>query len=217
MIRITMNKSAFVLLIISCVFMLTTCQFRGCDKEKTNTAETSDTIFLNQWRREKSEKINLIKSYELRITGMQQTADGLRNQITENKQSISGLRFKVKYFEDQLRNTLGSTDSSRQGISFLDSLSIAQNGSDSACDETIHNLERLVCNRDSVIDAHRHMEQSFKEIQQRDLLNTEYLTQQLNDAVKRNRRKTRQNKFLAGGLLLLTGISTSLLVTQHLK
>lgn len=217
MIRITMNKSAFALLILSCVFILTTCQFKGCDKESKLVSETPDTLFLNQWRKEKKEKADMILSYESRIAFMRSSSDSLREEVAQKKQSIVGLRFKVNYFEERLRNTISASDTSFQTVSLLDSLSISQNQSDSACDETIHSLEKLVCNRDSVIAFHQVIESNLKDLQQRDKVDTEYLTERLNDALKMNRRKTIQNKVLAGGLLLLSGISTSLLVTQQLK
>lgn len=217
MIRITMNKSAFVLLILSCVFMLATCQFKGCDKESKSISETPDTLFLNQWRKEKKEKADMILSYESRIALMRSSSDSLRKEVHQKKQSIVGLRFKVNYFEQQLRNTISASDTSFQTVSLLDSLFLSQNQSDSACDETIHSLEKLVSNRDSVIAFHQVIESNLKDLQQRDKIDTEYLTERLNDALKLNRRKTIQNKVLAGGLLLLSGISTSLLVTQQLK
>jgi len=212
-----MNKSAFVLLILSCVFMLATCQFKGCDKESKSISETPDTLFLNQWRKEKKEKADMILSYESRIAFMRSASDSLRKEVDRKKQSIVGLRFKAKYFEQQLRNTISASDSSYQTVSLLDSLSFSQNQSDSACDETIHSLEKLVGNRDSVIAFHQIIESNLKDLQQRDKVDTEYLTERLNDALKLNRRKAIQNKVLAGGLLLLSGISTSLLVTQQLK
>lgn len=217
MIRITMNKSAFILLILSCVFMLATCQFKGCGKDSKSISETPDTLFLNQWRKEKKEKADIILSYESRIALMRSSSDSLRKEVDRKKQSIAGLRFKVNYFEQQLRSTMSASDTSSQTVSFLDSLSVSQNQSDSMCDETINSLERLVCNRDSVIAFHQVIENNLKDLQQRDKVDFEYLTERLNDALKMNRRKTIQNKVLAGGLLLLSGISTSLLVTQQLK
>lgn len=217
MIRITMNKSAFVLLILSCVFMLATCQFKGCDKENKSMTEASDTLFLNQWRKEKQDKANLILSYESRIAVMGNSADSLKKEINMKKNSIVSLRFKVNYFAQQLKNAISASDSSTKTLALIDSLSFAQNQNDSACDGTIRTFEQLLCNRDSVIAFYQEIEKNFRDLQQRDKVDTEYLTDRLNDALKINRQRTRQNKILAGGLLLLSGISTSLFVTQQLK
>lgn len=219
MIRITMNKSAFALLIISCVFMLATCQFKGCKDERKSELNATDTLFLNQWRKEKVEKTKLITSYENSIRKLQFAKDSLLKDVQLKKQSIASFRFKTARYEDLLREHLASSDTvnRKEAKLMLDSLLVSQSNSDTACDETIHQLETVIVNRDSVIALHETVEFNLKEIQKTNELETTFLTAQLNDSKKNLRRKTRQNKILAGGLILLSGIASSLLITQHLK
>jgi hypothetical protein len=219
MIRITMNKSAFVLLIISCVFMLTTCQFKGCRDESKSELNTTDTLFLNQWRKEKAEKTKLITSYENSIRKLQIDKDSLLKDVQIKKNSIASFRFKTAHYEDLLREHLASADTLNRNEAelLLDSLLISQSKSDTACDETINQLEIVIANRNTVIDLHERVEFNLKEIQKTNELETTFLTAQLNDSKKDLRKKTRQNKLLSGGLILLSGIVASLLITQHLK
>jgi hypothetical protein len=219
MIRITMNKSAFVMLIISCVFMLATCQFKGCKDESKSEVNTTDTLFLNQWRKEKAEKTKLITSYESSINRLQIGKDSLLKDMQLKKQSIASFRFKTARYENLLREHLTSSDTinKKETELMLDSLLVSQSISDTVCDETIHQLETVIVNRDSVITLHEKIEFSLKEIQKTGEVEITFLTTQLNDSKTFLRRKTRQNKLLSGGLILLTGIATSLLITQHLK
>lgn len=219
MIRITMNKSAFALLIISCVFMLTTCQFKGCKDESKSELNTTDTLFLNQWRKEKAEKAKLISSYENAIRKLQNGKDSLLKDVQLKKQSIASFRFKTARYEDLLREHLANSDTVNRTEAelILDSLLISQSNGDTACDKTISQLETVIVNRDSVIALHEKVEFNLKEIQKTGELEITFLTAQLNDSKKNFRRKTRQNKLLSGGLVLLTGLTTSLLITQHLK
>lgn len=219
MIRITMNKSAFALLIISCVFMLATCQFKGCKDESKSELNTTDTLFLNQWRKEKAQKTKLITSYESSILKLQIGKDSLLKDVQLKKQSIASFRFKTARYEDLLREHLASSDTVNRNEAelILDSLLISQSNSDTACDEAIRQLETVIVNRASVISLHEKVEFNLKEIQKTGELEITFLTAQLNDSKKDVRRKTRLNKLLSGGLILLSGIATSLLITQQLK
>jgi len=214
-----MNKSAFILLIASFVFMLTTCQFKGCKDENKSEVNATDTLFLNQWRKEKAEKTKLITGYENSIRKLQISKDSLLKDVQIKKNRIASFRFKTAHYEDLLRQHLSGSDTvnRKEAELLLDSLLISQNKSDTACDETIKQLETVIANRDTVIDLHEKVEFNLKEIQKTSELNIAFLTTQLNDNKNSLRRKTRQNKLLSGGLILLTGITTAFLITQHLK
>ena len=219
MIRVTMNKSAFVLLVMSFVFMLTTCQFKGCKDESKGELNTTDTLFLNQWKKEKSEKTKLISNYENSILKLQISKDSLLKDVQRKKGDIASLRFKTARYEELLKESLANSDTinKNEASLLLDSLIVNRNLSDSACDETINRLEKVIVNRDSAIVWHEKIEMNLKEIQKTDEFKTDFLTSQLNDNRKLLRKKSLQNKLLSGGLILLTGITTSLLITQKLK
>ncbi len=213
-----MNKSAFALLIISFVFMLTTCQFKGCVKENKSKVEANHS-FQNVLGKEKAEKMQLVTNYESSIHKLKASKDSLLKVVDLKKMSIASYRFKASYYEEKLKQSLTNSDTlnKKEISSTLDSLLFNQNKSDTACDETIKRLEQVILNRDSVIGYHEKIEISLKEIQRNEEINTALLTGQLNDNRTQLRKKTRQNKILSAGLFVLSGITITFLISHHLK
>ena len=214
-------KNGIIVLLFICIGIFATCEFT---KQLQQTADptSQDTLFLSQWRREKQEKLDLIATYEKELTRLQHDNDSMQVLVTQTKTITSAYRFKAKHFEQQLREAIASVvpkDSlTVDSISpILDSLIIAHNQSDTACDVTINVLEMMVASRDSSILFHKQIENNLRDIQKEQELRNKYLTDQLNTAFKSQKKKSRQNKLLAGGLLILSGITTSLLLTQSLK
>jgi len=215
-----MNKAGFMFLIITCVVMMATCEFTGSDQSESGITAT-DTIFLNQWRKEKAEKLLLMSNYKESLKKMQASKDSLQVLVTESKQSIKTYRFKAKYFEGRLKEKISTNDTTCPDkevvANLLDSLLTNKERSDTACDNTIETLEKIVLNRDSAIIFHKQIESDFLQIQKKQELETAFLIEKLNIAVKTEKRKTRKSKWLAGGILVLTGITTSLLISKGLK
>lgn len=212
------TKTAIVGIILLLVCLFATCEFTK-QVQSTNQFAPTDTLFMNQWRREKAEKQKLVLDYEFKIRNLQTSKDSLSKDVSLKKQSIVSLRFKVNFIEDRLKQKILNFDTiNKQEIrNDLDSLFLSQNKSDTLCDQTISTLEKIIGNRDSTISFHQQIESNLRSIQKSQELNTEFLTAQLNDANKALRKKFRQNRWLAGGLLVLSGISTSFFITQHLK
>lgn len=218
--RITMNKAGFMFLVIICMTMMATCGFKGCDQD-TSEVQTPDTLFLNQWRREKAEKLLLNCAYQTKLSELNHKKDSLNLIVVRDKKSIVALRFKAKYFEDQLRDKISSPDTvgndKEEVSSLLDSLVISQSRSDTACDNTIEGLENIISDQDSAIAFHKLIEFNLKELNKQQELSTTYLTEKLNTSIKNERRNARQKKWLAAGMLVLSGISTTLLIGKALK
>lgn len=218
--RITMNKAGFMFLVIICMLMMATCGFNGCEKNTSESTPT-DTLFLTQWRHEKAEKLSLIQSYELRITVLQKSKDSLQAQVKKEKKTMAALRFKAAYFEGELRQSISQSDTTcpdRDELNtLLDSLTISRTNSDTACDQTIEMLEGIVANRDSAIVFHKQIEADLWQINRQQELSTVYLNEQLNASMRREKKTTRHRKWLAAGILILSGVSTTLLTGQRLK
>lgn len=212
------TKTAILVIILLLVCLFATCEFTK-QVQSTNQFTPTDTLFMNQWRREKAEKQKLVLDYEFKIRNLQTSKDSLSKDVSLKKQSIASLRFKVNFIEDRLKQKILNSDTiNKQEIrNDLDSLFLSQNKSDTLCDQTISTLEKIIGNRDSTISFHQQIESNLRSVQKNQELNTEFLTGQLNDANKALRKKFQQNRWLAGGLLVLSGISTSFFITQHLK
>lgn len=213
-------KNGIIVILLACIGFLATCEFA---KPPVNEViPLQDTIFLSQWRREKQEKIERIAEYEKELTRLQRDNDSMQILVSESKQSISAYRFKAKHFQKQLKqaisNVLPMDSLQSDTISpILDSLIVSQEQSDTACDQTINVLETIVANRDSSILFQKGIENSLRDLNKEQELQNQVLTQKLNLAFKNQRKINRQNKILAGGIFILSGITTSLFLIQSLK
>jgi len=213
-------KNWIIIALVACLALLSTCEFI-----KTETAPgtiNQDTLFLSQWKREKNEKLKLIASYEKQLDRLQIEKDSLQKLVNESKQSIVRFRNKAQLFQNQLKEAITKIipkDSLHQDsiTPIVDSLIVYQQYSDSACDLTIDRLESIVASRDTSISIQKEVEVELRDLNKEAELRTQYLTEQLNTAYKAQRKKIRQNKLLAGGLLILSGITTSLLLTHSIK
>ncbi len=213
-------KNWIILGLIFIIALLSTCEYGKI--QGNQNASTQDTLFLSQWRREKKEKQNLIKIYEQRLTVLKIQKDSLESLTQKSKENISHFRSKAQLYQNQFRvvlKKLAHLDSIRPDTlsPLLDSLVINQQSGDSACDRTITLLENNLANRDSSLQIQKHIEESLRDLNKEGDLRNQFLSEQLNTAYKTQKRKARQNKILAGGLLILSGITTSLLLTQSLK
>lgn len=182
--------------------------------------EQPDTLFLSQWRKEKTEKLKLVDNYNYQIQQLAQSKDSLNFSLAINKDLLSAYRLKTKDLRAQVQSSV-QKDSLQTVYHIIrpviDSLLKFQALSDSVCDVSITNLESGIVNRDSTIRLYAGIEVNLKDIQKQQEQNIQLLTEQLNTAYKNQKKKTRQNKILSGGLLILSGITTALLLTQNAK
>ena len=214
-------KTVIIALLFICIGIFATCEFTKQVQSAANP-ETPDTLFLSQWRREKQAKLDIVSYYEKELTRLQRDNDSMQVLVTESKKAVSAYRFKAKHFQQELKQAIALVipkDSlGKDTLSpILDSLIVYQQQSDTACDETITVLETMVANRDSSLLFHKQIEYNLREVQKDQELRTNYLTEQLNTAFKSQKKKSQQNKLLTGGILILSGFTTSILITQRLK
>lgn len=211
-------KSILLIAFILIAGILATCEYNR--PPKPTDSNLQDTLFLSQWRREKAEKLKLVDTYNFQIQQLAQSKDSLNFSLAIHKGLLNTYRLKTKDLRAQVQNNiLNDTSQTVYKIirPVIDSLLNYQQLSDSACDLNITNLESSVANRDSTIRLYIGIESNLKDIQKQQELNNQLLTEQLNTAFKIQKKKTRQNKILAGSLLILSGITSALLITQNAK
>lgn len=211
------SKFGIIIALLLCVTVIGTCTFLQHPTD-TSPHPVQDTAFIHQW---KQEKLQLQKQYESKLAAMQNEKDSLRNAVSEKKKTLLKYRSKLKTLQEQLMVSLIKADTSGLVsdtiIPIAENYFAAQAQSDSTCNETIQNLEHMVANRDSSIFIHKQIETNLRDLQKEQQLRQQLLTDQLNIAYKVQRKKVIQNKFLAGGLVFITGLTTTLLITQTLK
>ena len=211
------KKSILIVVLALVVILLGTCEVTDRLNKNRNIPQT-DTLAHSLYRAEKQHEIDL---YRDKIARLQQQKDSLWFLVDVKKKAFFSTRPKVKHYQSRLEEQLSKPDSvclDRDTIKRLaDSLIVYQQQADTACVETIHSLEQVVANRDSSISIQKLVETNLKDIQRQQDLKAQYLTEQLNTALKAQRKKARQNKLLSGGILLLSGITTAVLLPQYLK
>ena len=209
-------------LLIALLMVLTSLTTCSVVKNSAETKSTMpDKLLQKQWEQQKQEKENIVQQFTAKLSVLEKSNDSLRKQVNDKKLLLSANRSKAKAFEITLKQEIVKADSCgampETIIPLIDSLALANAQNDTLCDQTIGSLVNILANRDSSILLHENIEASLRDIQRDQELRNRDLTEQLNIAFKTQRKKARQNKFLAGGLLILTGITSSLLITHSLK
>lgn len=210
------SKLLIIIALLSIVMIIGTCSIiqhpRGIDH-----SQTEDTI-VSLWKKEKEQ---LQKNYEARISKLETDKDSLQVIVKVKKKALAKYQAKTSYLEIQLRQAILKVD--RSGL-YPDSLMPAANEyftaeaqGDTICNETISMLESIVGNRDSTIVLFKAKEENVRLLQQEQELRNRLLTEQLNTAYKQQKKKILQNKLLAGGLIFISGFTTTLIVRQTLK
>ncbi len=186
-------------------------------KTDDNPALTQDTIFLSQWRKERKEKQALVQTYEKKITELQQKNKTLQQSAQQSKQQLYSYRKKADSVQVLLQNAIhyfAKKDSSINDTitPLIHELSSIRDSSDTQCDTTIARLEKGILNRDSILVLQKQIETQLRDFNEEQTLQNSYLTNQINIAYKQQKKKSRQVKLLSGGILILSGITTSILL-----
>jgi hypothetical protein len=186
-------------------------------KADNNPLLFQDTVFLSQWRKERKEKQALVQVYEIKITQLQRLNKTLWQSSLQSKQHLYSYRKKEDMLQSHLQNAIEHFSQKDSSINdtitpLIHELDSVRDRSDQQCDTTITLLEKSVLNRDSIIQFQKQIEIQLQDFNKQQALQNEYLTNQLNDAYKQQKKKSRQNKLLSAGLLILSGITATVLV-----
>lgn len=169
----------------------------------------------------KTEKQQLQMQYHKQIEKLQSGKDSLQLVVIEKKKALSVYRIKTAFLEEKLKYAITNIDSSCVLPDSIKPLAYeyfaAQAANDSTCDRTISTLDRIVANRDSSIVLFKKAESNIRDLHREQELRNQLLTEELNTAYKVQKKKNIQNKFLAGGLIFISGLTTTLLIKQTLK
>lgn len=202
--------------LFTCIVSIGTCTLRDQPKQPDKHPE-SDSI-ASLW---KKEKLQLQVQYHKQIDKLQSDKDSLQSVVLEKKKALFTYRNKAALLEDQLKNVIANADSGYVLSDSLKSLAYdyfaTQAINDSTCDSTINTLEQIVANRDTTIVLFKKSEKNMRDLQREQELRNQLLTEELNTAYKVQKKKILQNKFLAGGLIFISGLTTTLLIHQTLK
>lgn len=215
---ISMTRIPLVILITA--FIIGMCLFFGTcntsppkvkpDKEKVVEAEKKVSVIDKNYQRENA----LLKT----------SSDSLKKELVQTKENLKATKVKLQKSQSTLialaqKDTAGRSIVQRQD----DCDSLKQEAElfaaivDSAKAEyecSISQLENLVAIKDSEIVICSSSYSALKSLMDQNLDRERQLTQDLQTAYKVQRRKIIQNKILAGGFLILSGITTTLFINS---
>ncbi len=177
-----------------------------------------DTSFVAKW---KAKKEFLLKRYDEELVKLQTKNDSLLQEVGFKKKQLLVYQSKSKVLENKLKVFAEKLDSSHvyaENLSPLaDSLAYTQTQSDSSCNKTIRALEQVIANRDSSISVYKNETATLRDLRKEQADREQLLTEQLTIAFKKQKRIALKEKFLSGGLVLLSGFTGALLINQHIK
>lgn len=195
--------SAFIIGIIVCFIALRTCDdkpkqvnVKEIKKEITNSSNLAETLQRN-FQKAKQE--------------FNKVADSLK---TENQKLSVKLQITRTLLKKQQKLVTSNIpcDTLRKEVVVLNRLS---NEQDSICSLNINSLNQAVAIRDSQIVMCSRTYQSMYDIQKENQQRQMQLAEDLKTALKANRKKRFENKMLTCGLMIMTGITTTLFIKSQ--
>jgi hypothetical protein len=206
--------------LVIAVLLITALSITTCNRKKTADNQfilTGYNRVLNQW---KAERKALAIKYQNALTELQRENIVLKEETQYKKNGLEIARKKAFSLEQQLKNILASSDSTVLGKASINTAYEyfeAQSAKDTACDQIINSIESQLVNRDSAIVLKDSLLGNFRDLQKEQELQTNLLTEELNTAYKIQKKKRIQNKWLACGMVFVSGIVTTVLIKQKLK
>jgi len=202
-------------LITVLILSLSTCNFSGenikPDKQELIKAEV---------------KLNSIDdAYKIAFDELKTHSDSLQKQLNFTQAKLKAAKFRLNQSQIALvalaqkksdttsfEVLLNDSDSLKmQTLAYIDRVDSMQ----CIYESNILQLENLVATKDSQIVISRNAYSDLKNLFDENLKRERKLTEDLNTAYKVQRRKTLQNKLLAGGFLILSGISATLYINAN--
>jgi hypothetical protein len=162
-----------------------------------------------------AEKKKLTDEFTWQLNRLQTQRDSLEGIISKNRRELKGQRLKTKILSERMLKSVNAAIDSCAQDSLrpqMEKYVQAQEENDSICDASIYSLETMVANRDSSLEFCRSIGETQKQMLKDQELRNQQLTDQLNTAYKMQKKKSRQNKILAGGIMIISGITTSILI-----
>ena len=195
--------SAFVIGIIVCFFAVQSCEdkpkqvdVKEIKKEITNSGNLAETLQRN-FQKAKQE--------------FNKVADSLKTENQKLNVKLQVTRALLKKQQTLVTSNI-PCDTLRKEVVVLNELS---NEQDSLCSLNISSLNQAVAIRDSQIVMCNRTYQSMYDLQKENQQRQMQLAEDLKTALKANRKKRFENKMLTCGLMIMTGITTTLFIKSQ--
>lgn len=195
--------SAFVIGIIVCFLAVKSCEdkpkqvnVKEIKKEITNSGNLAETLQRN-FQKAKQE--------------FNKVADSLKTENQKLNVKLQVTRALLKKQQTLVTSNI-PCDTLRKEVVVLNELC---NEQDSLCSLNISSLNQAVAIRDSQIVMCNRTYQSMYDLQKENQQRQMQLADDLKTALKANRKKRFENKMLTCGLMIMTGITTTLFIKSQ--
>lgn len=195
--------SAFIIGIAVCFIAVKSCSDKP---HQVNIAEIKKHIQF-----ENNQIDDTHKKYQQEIKQYEFKTDSLSKQNKDLSFRLSNARALLKQQQTKIVADI-PCDTLKQEVVVLNDLA---NNVDSLCYESINSLNQSIAIRDTQLTICNRNYQSLFDLQKENMLREQQLTDALNVAYKQNRRKRFQSKALSCGLMIMTGITTTLFIKSQ--
>ena len=194
------------------------CTLQLCHKESFHDVKGE------QYWREQNEKLSagLNITYEKKLSVLQVRNDSLIKQLNFTKSKLSASKLKQHVSELKVLTLAEKKDSSNNVVEELrdyDSLKVEAvnyvheaDSTQAYCDSAMTQMQNIISVKDTALKICETGYEKLKEISEDNLRREQRLTDELDKAVRTNKRKIVLNKFLTGGFLILSGVAAAVLL-----
>jgi hypothetical protein len=195
--------SAFIIGIAVCFIAVKSCSDKP---HEVNIAEIKKHIQF-----ENKQVDNSHKQFQQEIKQYKLKTDSLSKQNKDLSFRLSNARALLKKQQTKVIADI-PCDTLKREIVVLNDLI---NSEDSLCFQSINNLNQSIAIRDSQLVICNRNYQSLFDLQKENRTREQLLTDELNVAYKHNKRKRFESKMLSCGLMIMTGITTTLFIKSQ--
>lgn len=195
--------SAFIIGIVVCFIAVKSCSDKP---HQVNIAEIKKHMQF-----ENNQIDSTHKKYQQQIKQYEFKTDSLSKQNKDLSFRLNNARTLLKQQQTKVVSII-PCDTLKQEVLVLNGLT---NNVDSLCTESINSLNQSIAIRDTQLTFCNRNYQSLFDLQKENRIREQQLTDELKIAYKQNKRKRFESKALSFGLMIMTGITTTLFIKSQ--
>ena len=195
--------SAFIIGIVFCFIAVKSCNDKP---HQVNIAEIKKHIQFESNQIDSSHK-----KYQQQIKQYEFKTDSLSKQNKDLSFRLSNARTLLKQQQTKVISNI-PCDTLKQEVLVLNGFI---KNADSMCIESINSLNQSIAIRDTQLTFCNRNYQSLFDLQKENRIREQQLTDELKVAYKQNKRKRFESKALSCGLMIMTGITTTLFIKSQ--
>ena len=195
--------SAFIIGIVVCFIAVKSCSDKP---HQVNIAEIKKHMQF-----ENNQIDSTHKKYQQQIKQYEFKTDSLSKQNKDLSFRLNNARTLLKQQQTKVVSII-PCDTLKQEVLILNGLT---KNVDSLCTESINSLNQSIAIRDTQLTFCNRNYQSLFDLQKENRSREQQLTDELKVAYKQNKRKRFESKMLSAGLMIMTGITTTLFIKSQ--